>query len=128
MIINNNNNNHGLFKNVFFNLENTFYQIDDVFIPNERSSFWGTVKGLLKGIFETGKEKSLKLRRLKVFETLLKCCENGDLPIDSKHYSRNLFFKKCLLRNFFSAKMANVYNHVYSWKKLEFTCQHEVTS
>ena len=98
-----------------------------MFIPNEKSSIWGTVKGLLKGIFETGKEKSLKLRRSKVFETLLKCCENGDLPIDFKHNSRKVFFMKCLLQNFFSAKIA-FYNDVFPWNKLEFTYQHEVTT
>ena len=97
-----------------------------MFITNERSGIWGTLKGLIKSTLDTGKEKSLKLRREKIFETLLCCCEKGELPIDSKLHSKNMFFIKCLLRSFFHARKQNS-NYHYAWNKLESTHCHQVT-
>ena len=96
-----------------------------MFVLNEKSSFWRAFKGVLETFLNTGKEKSLIMTRCKIFETLLQLCEEGELPVDSKHYIKNMLFKKALLRNFFDSKKEK-YRYVDQWEKLRSTTYYEV--
>ena len=104
------------------------YQIDDVFLPNNSSSFWSSLKGVFNNLFKygNGKEKNFVMMRYTIFEALYNICMKGILPIAPKGSTNNMLFMKSLLRNFFRASKESHHGTIFLWEKVRPTTYYEV--
>ena len=99
-----------------------------MFLPNNSSNFWSSLKGVFNNLFKygNGKEQNFVRMRYTIFEALYNNCMKGILPIAPKGSQNNMLFKKSLLRNFFHARKESYHGTFFMWKKVQPNTYYEV--